>query len=284
MKKLISFICLALLFFHGNIHAQDSTYKSSSQSPYKTSFKVDGPVIAAGIGLSVLGLSLIQNKDDLTDAQLQTKTRSKVPFFDHSNAGQYSEQADNDSYIPFYVSFGVPVVMMIANKNERQKVGQILVLYTETMAITSTLFTLCDGLVNRSRPFVYSSTEDWHVSEAPDDKRKSKNSQRSFYAGHTAASAAATFFAAKVFQDFNPDSKAKLYVWIIAAAIPASVGYLRYKAGDHFLSDNLLGYVIGGATGILVPQLHKIKAMKNVTVLPGSGDNYKGLTLVYHIQ
>lgn len=73
------------------------------------------------------------------------------------------------------------------------------------MAITGAVFSLTDGLVVRSRPYVYGNI-------APIEKRISATAQRSFFAGHTAATAAATFFAAKVFQDMNPNSKAKPYV------------------------------------------------------------------------
>ncbi len=281
MKKLllsvVSIACVILSF------AQDVT-ETKNPSPYHTSFKVDGPIIIGNLAVSALGLSLIQNKDSLTPAQVQTKTIDKVPFFDRSSAGWYSEQANDDSYIPFYGAFAMPLVMMVLDNNERQKAGQVLVLYSETMAITSTLFTLSAGLIDRPRPLVFSSTENWRDSEAPMDKRMSKNSQRSFFAGHTASSAAATFFAAKVFQDFNPDSKWKPFVWGVAAAIPASVGYLRYKAGQHFLSDNILGYVIGGATGVLVPQLHKNKMMENVSIYPAMGLDSKGIAVVYHIK
>jgi membrane-associated phospholipid phosphatase len=135
---------------------------------------------------------------------------------------------------------------------------------------------MATGNIYRSRPFVYGTKADYNL-------RIDKNSQRSFFAGHTAATAAATFFMAKAFADFNPDSKAKPYVWAFAATVPAVVGYLRYKAGMHFLSDNLLGYVIGAGTGILVPQLHKIKGMKNVTISPAVGLGSKGLAVTYKL-
>lgn len=102
-----------------------------------------------------------------------------------------------------------------------------------------------------------------------------------FFAGHTAATAAATFFMAKVFADFNPGSKAKPYVWAFAAAVPGVVGYLRYKAGMHFLSDNILGYLIGAGAGILVPQFHKVKAMRNVSFAPAVGTGSNGLAVTY---
>jgi membrane-associated phospholipid phosphatase len=241
--------------------------------PYITSFKKDGPIILAGVGLTGLGVYLIQHKKKLTTAELATKTKGSIPFFDRGNAGFYSEELNEASYIPFYTSFAMPVVMLLINQKERGKFGQIAALYVETMAITGAMFTITAGAIDRSRPLVYGT-------KAPLSLRLAKKSQRSFYAGHTAATAAATFFAAKVFQDFNPDSKAKPYIWTIAAAIPAVTGYLRYKSGMHFLSDNVLGYVIGAATGILIPEWHKRKILKNVTITPET--EFKGIALSYH--
>jgi opacity protein-like surface antigen len=242
-------------------------------SPYTTKFWVDGPIIVGGIGLTALGVKLIDQKSNLTMAQLAQRTPDKVPWFDRSSAGYYSEKADEDSYIPFHASFVMPVLVGLINKNERQHFGQTMVLYVETMAITGSLFTMAAGNIQRSRPYVYGTKADV-------EKRLDKNSQRSFFAGHTAATAAATFFTAKAFADFNPDSKAKVYVWIGAAAVPALVGYLRYKAGMHFLSDNLLGYAVGAGAGILVPHFHKNK-VKNLSVVPQMGLGYQGLAATY---
>ncbi|HEX8355909.1 MAG TPA: phosphatase PAP2 family protein [Segetibacter sp.] len=254
--------------------AQQTENKKTYTSPYSTSIKVDAPIIAGGIGLTALGVKLISNKKELTLAQLATKTRNKVPFFDRGNVGYYSTKADDASYIPFQASFAMPIVMALVNGNERHKIGQISVLYLETMSITGALFTMATGNIYRSRPYVYNTTLD-------EGLRRNKNSQRAFFAGHTAATAAATFFTAKVFQDFNPDSKAVPYVWVAAASVPALVGYLRYKAGMHFLSDNLLGYAIGAGAGILVPQLHKSKKFENVSFTPAIGNGSKGLVMTY---
>jgi opacity protein-like surface antigen len=267
MKSLtLSFLCLLISF----------TALAQNDSPYKTSLKVDGPIILGSLGLGALGLNMIKNKDALTPAELAAKTKDDVNGFDRFSAGNFSEQADKDSYVPFYASFAAPVVMLL-NKNESKKAGQILVLFTESMAITGAMFSLSAGGIDRSRPLVYSMS-------APMDKRIDKDSQRSFYAGHTAATATATFFLAKVFQDFNPDSKAKPYIWAAAALVPASVGYLRLKAGQHFLSDNLIGYAIGAGIGILVPQLHKKTSNTNFSLSPSVNPRYKGATLLYSIR
>ncbi len=246
----------------------------SGSSPYTTSFKKDGPITLGLIGLNVLGLQLIQNKKGLTPAELATKTRDKVPSFDRGNVGYYDESIDEASYPVMYSAYALPVAVALLNGKERNRFGQVLVLYTETMAVTGALFSITAGSINRSRPLVYSA-------EAPMSTRLSNNSQRSFFAGHTASVASSTFFMAKVFSDFNPDSKLKPVVWAVAAAVPSYIGYSRYKSGHHFLSDNIIGYTVGAAAGILIPHWHKTSKMKNVSIVPNVGSNYTGMALTY---
>ncbi len=286
MKKFLGstfFLCIfCIKSFAQNSSTQTVTLTESflPKDVYKISWKIDAPVTGAGLGLSVLGLHYIQNKDSLTSLQLLQKKRDNVPGFDRGNAGFYSEKDNNTSYIPFFAGFATPVVVMLINKNERQQAGKILVMYTETLAITSTLYTLTVGNVNRSRPFVYPDKNGHFRADA--GKRSSKNSQRSFYAGHTAATATGSFFAAKVFSDLNPDSKFKPYMWAIAAALPAITGYYRYESGEHFLSDNILGYILGAGVGILVPQFHKThKDFQHVSFSPAIGQDYKGIDIAY---
>jgi hypothetical protein len=292
MKRTVSLIFLCILFI--NSFAQDSssvtavTSSATNQSfspkdVYKISWKVDAPVTGAGLGLSVLGLSLIQNKDDLSMAELASKTRDDIPSFDRGNAGFYSQKDNDASYIPFFTGFAMPLVMVVADKTERQQAGKILVMYTESLAITSTLYTITAGSIDRSRPLVYPDKNG--NFRADEGKRKSKNSQRSFYAGHVAATASASFFAAKVFSDLNPDSKFKPVIWVIAAALPAVTAYYRYEAGQHFLSDNILGYVLGAGVGILVPQFHKThKDFQRVSIAPAIGQGYKGINIAYNFK
>lgn len=233
--------------------------QQKNESPYQTNLVKDGIWITSGIGLNVLGLSLIQNKDPLTLDELNALSKDDIWGVDRWAAGYNSERANSDGYIPFYASFVLPFALLL-NENERSHAGQISVLFIETMATTGALFSITAGLVQKSRPLVYNTS-------LPDEERIDKKEQRSFYAGHTAATAAATFFAAKVFSDFNPESSLKPYVWGVAAAIPVSVGYLRIKAGKHFLTDNLIGFAVGAASGILIPEIHK-KTNKNIQVYP----------------
>ncbi len=269
MKAIKNRLMTTLVIFAFTVKAMGQT-----SSPYHTSWKTNGPVIAAGIGMSYLGLHLIGEKDGLTFQQLEGLQKSDVWFVDRFTAGNYSSSADKSSYYPFYGSFAMPVALLIT-RNERKHTGQILALYLETMAITGTVYSLTAGTVSRNRPYTYGT-------DAPLDDRTKKGATRSFFAGHTAATASATFFAAKVFADFHPDSRAKPYVWTAAALVPATVGYLRLKGGMHFLSDNLLGYGIGAGIGILVPQLHKVPNSR-WSLVPMVTPDYQSAALSYRL-
>lgn len=266
-------ILFLLLFICSTCFSQEI----QNESPYHTDWLKDGVWVGAGVGLNVLGLHLIQNKDALTDEEISNLSKDDVFFMDRWSAGYSSDRADEISYIPFYASFATPVALALLNKNERNHAGQIMVLFVETMATTGALFTISAGAVERSRPLVYDTS-------LPIGDRKDKDAQRSFFAGHTAATAAATFFAAKVFQDFNPESSWVPYVWAGAAAVPAYVGYLRIKAGKHFLSDSIIGYGVGALSGILIPQIHK-KKDPNLSLSPTMGNimgqEYSGIHLSY---
>ena len=271
MKKVIPFLITVLIFT--GLQGQESS------SPYKTDFWKDGSWIAGSVGLNVVGVITIQNKADLTDAELENLSRNDIWKIDRGAAGNYSVEADELSYVPFYASFATPLLFLLG-EDERKNFGQISVMFVETMATTGALFTITAGTVQKSRPLVYNE----NLSPG---ERKDSDAQRSFFAGHTAATAAASFFTAKVFHDYNRDSSAVPFVWAGAVVLPAYVGYLRTKAGKHFLTDNLIGFGIGAACGILVPEIHKI-GNERLDVYPtaqtnvmGTGIDTKGIGLNY---
>jgi len=252
MKKYL-LLLLSITTFTFNVQAQQ-------ESPYKTSVKVDLPITLAGVGLSGLGVYYISEKKSLTPAEVSGLSKNDVNQFDRFSAGYNSESAKNASDIPFYGSFIAPLGLLLDN-DVYQNAPQVFLLYGETMAITGTLFAMTAGLVNRYRPLAYGL-------DTPADQRRSKNARNAFFAGHVAATGTATFFLAKVFNDFNPDSPAKPLVWGTAAAVPALVGYLRIRAGKHFLSDVITGYAVGTTVGILVPHLHKKTNLSGISVTP----------------
>lgn len=256
-------------------------------SPYEWKWVRDGIWTGVGLGASAFGLYLIKEKEDLPVAEhpkfldetsLQKKI-DKLNFLDRWAAGKHNESASSISDVPFGISFAAPLALLFDDAIN-DHTGQYLGLYLESLATTAALYTITAGLVDRSRPYVYDNSGD-----TSNERRFKNNGQRSFYSGHVAATATATFFAAKVYSDFHPDAGGKIFIWAGAAVLPATVGAFRIEAGQHFLTDVLLGYVLGAGTGILVPELHK-KKMENIDIYPSSGtsfngDNYSGMAFRY---
>ncbi|GAB3541184.1 hypothetical protein GCM10027443_40160 [Pontibacter brevis] len=265
MKKLL-LLWLALYGFGGHY-----AWSQTGNSPYHINWLRDGAITAGGIGASVVGSLLITNKERLTEADLVGLNRNDVNRLDRFAAGNYSARAEGTSDYFFYGSFATPFLLLL-NDDVLQDAPQVFMLYGQAMSIAGGMYSLTAGLINRKRPSVY-------ATDAPLEARLHKYGENSFYAGHTSATATATFFVAKVFHDFNPDSPARPFVWAAAAAVPATVGYLRLRAGKHFLSDNILGYAIGASIGILVPELHKRGS--RVALLPASTTAYDGMAFVY---
>lgn len=241
---------------------------SQSDSPYEWKWVRDGIWTTAGIVGSGYGLLLIQEKDDITEAELNALDIEDINVFDRWAAGNSSEKANSVSDIPFALSFATPLILLFDDE-VNDHTGQVLGLYLESMATTGAMYAITAGIVNRSRPYVYDE-------ENSLDRRLSNNGQRSFYSGHVAAAATATFFTAKVYSDFNPDATGKGWIWAGAATVPAAVGYFRLQAGQHFLTDVLLGYGLGAAVGILVPELHKVKSDR-LSFYPTGGTNKLGI-------
>lgn len=240
-----------------------------SRSPYRTQFSVDAP-ITAGLGaLSGLGLLLISKKDGLDQVGLAALNKQDVPEFDRFSAGHYSATAQTASDLIVYPSLVIMPGLLALSDDIRANYGQVLGLYLQTMAASNATFTLTAGNVYRYRPYLYGP-------EGDPEKRSGNIATNSFFAGHTANTAAATFFAAKVYHDFHPGSAARPFVWGAAALVPAATGYFRLKAGKHFLSDNIVGYTVGAAVGILVPQLHKTARRTGLSLFPVQGLNVNG--------
>ncbi|OAB78111.1 phosphatase PAP2 family protein [Cochleicola gelatinilyticus] len=272
---------LVILFLLGTIISN----AQKSESPYEWDWVRDGIWTGAGLAGSAGGLLLIQNKEDLSDEdffKIKNDLQNEIDdinFLDRWVAGKHDESANSISDIPFAISFAAPFILLLDDETN-DHTGQVLGMYLQSLGTTATMFTITAGLVNRSRPYVYDDS-----GNTSDERRQKNNGQRSFYSGHVAATATATFFTAKVYSDFNPDSPAIPYVWAGAAVLPAAVGYFRMEAGQHFLTDVILGYGLGAATGYFIPELHK-KENSNIDVYSSSGrafngDTYHGMALRY---
>ncbi len=244
------------------------------QSPYQFDWKKESAI--TGLGLSTWGSSylLANNIQSFSPEQVYNLDRARVNAFDRVATFNQSYSADKTSDYLALSSKLLPA-LFLAGDRTREHFHEIVLLYAETYMVANGLTTLTKSAVGRPRPFVYNE------AFAVDDKL-GRGARYSFFSGHTSKTAALSFFSAKVYADFHPDSEWRPFVWAAAATLPAVTGYMRVKSGKHYPSDVMVGYAVGALTGILVPHLHKRhKKAKNKNLRLSMGAGVANMQLVF---
>ncbi len=117
----------------------------------------------------------------------------------------------------------------------------------EAFAINGAITELTKQAVDRPRPYTLG---DGRTGSPDDDK--------SFFSGHSSTTAAVAFAAARTVDlsaDLAPAARVGLYGG--ATALSATTAALRVAAGKHWPSDVIVGLLVGGSVGWLVPELHR---------------------------
>lgn len=241
---------------------------------YITKPKLDLPLTLATTAFTLYGFTKVYSKDNSSEQTIRNLDVQNIPRFDRWAADVYSEKAATTSDYLFYGSVPLPI-LLLADKEIRRDAGKIGLLYLQAMSATGVLYTGSNMVFNRYRPYAYNNA-------ASMGDRTEGNAKNSFFAGHAALVGTATFFTAKVFADYHPDSKMKWVFYSGAALATATTGYLRHRGGRHFPSDIIVGTAVGTLSGILIPHFHKNKLFKDpgLSLVPFSGQSH-GLLLSY---
>jgi membrane-associated phospholipid phosphatase len=218
-------------------------------SPYALSWKLDAPMAGTSIGLHTSYLLLKRRLNPLSEAQILALRREDVWAFDRSPTYNWSPTAAHVSDGLMFFAMASPALLLL-DGNIRRDAGKVSVMGLQVFALNTGITNLTKILVHRTRPFVYNPN-------APMDYKTRADARLAFFSGHTSVTSSMSFFTAKVFHDYNPNSRARPYIWASAALVPAVTGFLRWRAGKHFITDILVGYAVGAVVGILVPELHR---------------------------
>ncbi len=256
-----------------------SSVSNSPVHPYHVNYWVTGANIIVGGALEVLGLPLM-TKSQISVGELDNLDRKDIKSID-SWALNFdpSKRAD---YVRLSTQLGVVGAILPAltllDRNVRRDWIDIVLMYAQTQAITNNLYLYSPfgpSFINRFRPIVY-------YDAVPTAERMASGNRSSFYSGHDAGIAAASFFTAKVFCDYHPELGGKKYLVYAAAAIPPLLmSYFRLRALAHFPTDLITGIGVGALCGILVPELHRVQT-KNISLGLVSSPEATGITVTWH--
>ncbi|HRD51389.1 MAG TPA: phosphatase PAP2 family protein [Flavobacteriales bacterium] len=121
----------------------------------------------------------------------------------------------------------------------------------ESFLLTAGITSVAKELVRRPRPYRFNP-------DVPASLHHPREDYVSFWSGHTANTAAVTFTTAALVQRSDASPEVKAALWSAAIATPVCMGYLRMRAGKHFLTDVLTGAIVGTAVGLTVPYFHRL--------------------------
>lgn len=224
-------------------------------SLYRFTLGRDAALLGLGVGTNALSFSLQQGMEPLSIEQISQLNAETVPSFDQDALDNYDATAHTVSNGFLFSSLALPGLLMF-DRNIRKDAPRVGLLLAESLALTNGITGMTKRLVKRNRPYMYNP-------EVPISDKQSINGRFSFFSGHASFSATVSFFTARVWCDYHPDSRLKPVVWSVAATLPAATGYLRYKAGKHFLSDVVTGYAVGALVGYFVPTLHHVNSKRH---------------------
>lgn len=139
-----------------------------------------------------------------------------------------------------------------------RKTAQDVLVVAEAVAVTGILTDVAKYAFARQRPYALGAA-------GPLDA----DSRVSFWSGHSALAFAAAAAAGSVAQRRGYGG----WPWVYAVGFTAATGtaYLRVAGDQHWLSDVVVGAVVGTAVGFAVPWLHRADgalASTSVTPLP----------------
>lgn len=229
-----------------------------AQSPYQLSTEVDVPTILSGTSLYTTSIILHRKSAVPGPEDMNKLDPTRLNFLDKIDP-QTTRRLDNNAHQVsngfLFGSAALPVLApMLAGQESRHKMGVTYLIALEGILANLAITNLTKELAKRPRPFTFGRVPDEIMNKS---LLYTKNSFRSFFSGHTSIAASNSFLAAKLLNDFYPDSKLKPAIWATAVVIPAITGYLRVKAGRHFTTDVLMGFIAGAAVGLIIPELHK---------------------------
>ena len=249
---------------------------AQQEDVYDVNFKWELPTSVAFLSASYFGFRELDRYSSLNISDVTALDPNSVNSFDRPvifNDPSYYDRAHELSDIALNISVGSPIVLLL-DRNVRKDWKEVSNMFLMAHTVDNALYFATTFTVRRARPLTY-------VSNYEIGKRTGDAKSNSFFSGHVSFSATSTFFAAKVYTDYHQIKSWKRLLIYAGAAIPPSiVGYYRMKAGKHFRTDVIVGLLVGAASGIIVPELHRNK-YKNakLSFQPFNFQNYKGVTL-----
>lgn len=198
-----------------------------------------------------------------------------LPPFDRYAVGRSSKEWTLFSDVALYTSIIVPTLylalesLVLPTAHPWKDFAGDLLVVSESMALTSAFQTILKFTFRRPRPVRYLATA----------QGSSFDQELSFPSGHTSMVAAATTALTTTVFLRHPESPLRFVVLGLSVALTTLTAVARVEGGHHFPTDVLVGVLIGGFSGFVVPYLHRHPAriVPTASFNPADGSANLGL-------
>ena len=270
-------IFLTICVLMANKSFSSAIQRDTTNRVYKVNRWISG-IFDAGAGVAnIMSINRVYAKPVMTDADFLLLNKNAFSKFDQRAFKQNFSKINTYETYSNYTLGGTVLLPLILgfDKDIMKNWKDIMLMYVEMHMITYGFYNFSPigpTFVNKYRPIVY-------YDQLSMDQRRTGKYQSSFYSGHVASTAGASFFMAKVYCDYHPALGWKKYLLYGAATLPPLLlSDFRVKALRHFPSDNMVGLGVGMLCGIMVPEMHKNKK-NNYMLSMFTTQDANGLTL-----
>ena len=250
-RVIIAVLCASSLAFG----APENPSAAEVPHHYEVSARLDVP-LALGISLmAALGVSQYYGMEK-TDAN-DLKPKSELLPWDRPFAGRYSDWATT---VSFYTGALAVAPLALAGYSwyrgdaAGHDFGAFTLMFVEAFVLQNALNQIVRSTELWPRPYMY--------AKSGKGAKKAKDAQAeaygSFYSGHASAAFTVAVFTGEWFSEIYPNSGKKSLVWATSLTLAASVAALRVVAGKHYLSDVVVGALVGTGVSLGVLKMHEI--------------------------
>ena len=222
----------------------------AAESPYRLSWKTDGPILGAAGLLGVTMLATDGHLPGLTVEEVNALSPEDVNGFDRPATKNYSPEASDVSTGLEFVLLASPCLLLL-DGDVRDDITTFGAMYFEMATLAIVIPQIAKNTVDRPRPLAYNAG-------APMSERTDPDARKSMFSAHTTFAFASAVFLSTVCSDYFPGSSWTPFVWAGSLSAATAVGILRVTSGQHFPTDVIIGAVVGSGIGFLVPLVHRV--------------------------
>ena len=238
---------------------------------YELNLENDIPVTLAAGGMFGIGMFLYSRMD--TPETLKDKD-DLLPW-DKPLAGRYSENADLASDIGSVFAIAPLVVGGIAwhdGSSSGTEFATFTLMFFQAIGIGNGINVAMCSLEIWPRPYMY--------AESGEGRKKAESAKSeaygSFFSGHTTAAFTVATFTDQWFRSAYPNSPYQGIVRATAYSLAGLESVLRVAAGKHYVSDVVIGALVGTGVSLGILEMHQ---KRNEKFSIWVGPNVAGVTL-----